>query len=70
MAAIFLDASFIIALDNKDDVHHQKARDTWEKIEGMAFGQYFMSDYIFDEVISVSLRKSNDKAGTIAWEKS
>ena len=65
MATIFLDASFIIAFDNEKDVHHKEARELWKKIESAAFGQYFISDYIFDEVISVSLRKSNDKIGTV-----
>lgn len=66
MTAIFIDSSFIIAFNNKQDVHHKNARALWDKIEGMVFGQYFISDYVFDEVVSVSLRKSNDKAGTVA----
>ena len=64
--AIFLDTSFIIAFDNEKDVHHKNAREIWKKIEAMAYGQYFISDYIFDEIIAVSLRKSGDKNGTVA----
>ena len=62
--AIFLDTSFIIAFDNEKDVHHKNAREIWKKIEAMAYGQYFISDYVFDEIIAVSLRKSGDKTGT------
>lgn len=61
---ILLDASFIIAFDNEKDVHHKKAREIWKKIENLSFGQYFISDYIFDEIIGVSLRKTN-KEGTV-----
>ncbi len=65
MATILLDTSFVIAFDNEKDVHHKKAREIWNKIENIQYGQYFISDYIFDEIVAVSLRKSNDKKGTI-----
>ncbi len=61
---ILLDTSFIVAFDNEKDVHYKRAREIWVRIEAMEFGQYFISDYIFDEVIAVSLRKTN-KEGTI-----
>ncbi len=61
---ILLDSSFIVAFNNEKDVHHKRAIDLWSKIETLEFGQYFISDYIFDEVISVSMRKTN-KDGTI-----
>lgn len=65
MSTIFLDTSFIIAFDNIDDVHHEKARELWKNIENMLLGQYFISDYIFDEIVAVSLRKSKDKTATV-----
>ena len=55
--AIILDSSFILAFDNLDDFHNKKAKELWKRIEGMEFGQYFISDYIFDEIIAVSMRK-------------
>ena len=61
---ILLDTSFIIAFDNVKDIHHKKARDLWSKIENMEHGLYFISDYIFDEIIAVSMRKT-DKNSTI-----
>jgi len=57
--AILLDSSFIIAFDNEDDVHHKTAIELWKNIEKLKFGQYFISDYLFDEIIAVSLRKTN-----------
>ena len=54
---ILLDASFIIAFDNERDVHHNKTLPIWIKIANGEYGQYFISDYIFDEISGVSLRK-------------
>ena len=54
---VLLDTSFIIAFDNERDVHHKNAAIIWNKIAKMDYGQYFISDHIFDEVIGVSLRR-------------
>ena len=54
---VLLDTSFIIAFDNERDVHHKNAAIMWIKIDKMNYGQYFISDHIFDEIIGVSLRK-------------
>jgi len=62
---IFIDASFIIAFNSNKDIHHAKAKELWKCIENKDFGEYFISDHIFDEIISVSLRKSKDKDGTV-----
>ena len=55
---VLLDASFIIAVDNERDIHHDKTQILWNKIAIGEYGQYFISDYIFDEVAGVSLRKT------------
>lgn len=55
--AIFLDASYLLALYNENDVHHKRAKLIAEKIDANEFGQSLISDDIFDEVVSVSLRK-------------
>ncbi len=57
--AILLDTSFLIAFDNEKDVHHKKARELWSKIKEKQFGIYFITDYIFDEVIAVTMRKKD-----------
>ena len=57
--ALLLDTSFLIAFDNENDTHHNKARDLWPQIKERHFGVYFISDYIFDEIIAVTIRKKN-----------
>jgi len=55
--AVFLDASYLIAFYNESDVHHQKAVEIARKIDNNEYGLSIISDGIFDEVISVVLRK-------------
>ena len=55
--AIFLDASYLLDLYNNDDIHHKRALLIAEKIDSNEYGQMLTSDDIFDEVISVALRK-------------
>ena len=57
IVAIFLDASYIIALYNDDDVHHQNAVSIASRINSYEFGQPIISDHVFDESVSVTLRK-------------
>lgn len=55
--AIFLDAGYFIALYNDNDVHHQNAVSVANRINSNEFGQPITSDYVFDESVSVTLRK-------------
>ena len=55
--AIFLDASYLLALYNESDVHHKRAVKLAERIDANEYGQAITSDDIFDEVVSVTLRK-------------
>ena len=55
--AIFLDASYFLALYNEDDAHHKRAVILAEKIDAGEYGQIVTSDDVFDEVVSVALRK-------------
>ena len=55
--SIFLDASFFLALYNETDVHHKKAVAISRRIDDGEFGGTLTSDDVFDEVISVALRK-------------
>lgn len=54
---IFLDASYLLALYNESDIHHKRARILAEKIDANEYGQVLTSDDVFDEVVSVALRK-------------
>ena len=55
--AIFLDASYFLAFYNESDVHHKRATIITKKIDANAYGQVLSSDDVFDEVVSVALRK-------------
>lgn len=55
--AIFLDASYLIALYNETDIHHKRAVEIAEEIEKNEYGSTLTSDDVFDEVLSVTLRK-------------
>lgn len=57
---IFLDSSFLIAYKIENDTHHQKAKLLMEKIIKNEFGKPIISDYIFDEVITVIFGKSKN----------
>ena len=62
---IFIDASFFLAYYNINDIHHNHATKLWNDIETEKYGIYFTSDYIFNEVIGVTLRKSGKKNALI-----
>ena len=63
--SVFPDASYFLALYNEDDAHHKQAAILAKKIDANEYGQIITSDYIFDEVGSVALRKfGKEKAQT------
>lgn len=70
--SIFLDASYFLALVNEDDIHHNNAKIITKSIDHAQYGDLFTSDHIFDEIISVALRKWGKKRaldiGKIATE--
>ena len=57
IVAIFLDDSYFLALYNENDVHHKRAVILAGKIDVNEYGQAITSDDVFDEVVSVALRK-------------
>ena len=65
---IFIDANIFLAYDNFDDIHHIAAVNLWKKIETGKFEQYFTSDYIFNEVIGVTLRKFGKERAILLGE--
>ena len=59
--AIFIDASVLVAFANEDDIHNKKAIKIINSVVLNEYGQALTTDYIFDEAVSVTLRKSNKK---------
>lgn len=49
---IFLDTAFLIALANADDKNHGSAQSLKVRIASREHGQPYISDYIFDELVT------------------
>lgn len=61
--AILIDASVLCAYANTSDIHYQKAIKTIEEAIEEKYGAIVITDYIFDEIVSVVNRKtSREKA--------
>ena len=60
MELIFLDTSLLVAYYNADDVNHADAREFVRDMEGKRVG-FLISDYIFDEILTVMLVRSGKK---------
>lgn len=58
---IIIDASVFVAYANKDDIHNKKAIKIINSCLSGNYGRVLTTDYIFDETVSVILRKSNKK---------
>ncbi len=54
---ILVDANILLAVLNTDDIQHKAAKDLWKEIESLKFGNFFITDYIFNEIIGVTFRK-------------
>lgn len=57
--AIFIDASVFCAFANERDVHHTKAVTILEDILHDKHGKHITTDYVFDELISVTMRRTS-----------
>ncbi len=57
---ILLDSSLIVAYSNERDIHHGRALKLMEEIDGGLYGTPVISDYIFDEVVTVLLIRTGD----------
>ena len=57
---IFLDSSFIIAYLNEADDNHAKSLNIVKDINRGRYGTPVISDYIFDEVVTVMLIKTKN----------
>ncbi len=54
---IFLDASYLVALEVESDSNHEKAIKIRDRLIKGEFGNSFISDYIFDETMTVTFGK-------------
>ncbi|PIN87868.1 hypothetical protein COV12_01560 [Candidatus Woesearchaeota archaeon CG10_big_fil_rev_8_21_14_0_10_32_24] len=54
---ILIDASVFLSDLSVKDVHHEKAVKLFEELRNGKYGEYFTSDYIFNEVVGVTFSK-------------
>lgn len=57
---IILDTSFLVAYFNQGDENHPKVMKIMEEIVGRKFGPMCMTDYIFNETVTVAMIKMKD----------
>ena len=57
---IFLDSSFLVAVEVETDQNHEKAVKIRDEIIEGKFGKVFISDYIFDETVTVTFGRTKD----------
>ena len=57
---IFLDSSFLVAIEVKTDDNHERAVKIIGEILRGKYEQVFISDYVFDETITVTLVRAKD----------
>jgi len=62
---IFLDSSFVISLAVETDQNHERALEVQEKVLKNEFGSVVLSDYVFDEVITIIFGKTKNIDKTI-----
>lgn len=65
--SVIIDASLLVSYYNNRDENHEKALKIMPEILNESFGKVFISDYVFDEVITVMLvrTKSHEKVKSI-----
>ena len=57
---IVLDTSFLVSVEVETDQNHQKAIKIIDEIIDGKFGNIFISDYIFDETLTVTFSRSRE----------
>ncbi len=58
---ILIDSNVIISYINKDDSKHKEALLLLNRIMNKEYGNYIISDYIFDEIATVAFLRTNRK---------
>ena len=66
LISILIDSSVLISAYNKRDMNHEKGQKILHEIESGKFGEWLISDYIFDEVVTVMFSKLHSKEATAA----
>ncbi len=66
---IFIDANIFLAHDNINDVNHKSALKILEEIESGKYGDYFTSDYVFNEIVGVTFRKRGKERAVLLGEQ-
>ena len=59
---IFLDSSYIVAYYNENDENHDKAIHLMNELTSGTYGEFIISDYIFDEIVTVALIRLKELA--------
>jgi len=67
--SIIIDSSVLISAYSKRDMNHEKGQNILNSIETGKFGEWFISDYIFDETLTVMFSKLKNKEDTSALGK-
>ncbi len=62
--AIVIDASVFCAYANAKDIHHHNSKKIFSDILSKKYGEAILTDYLFDEIVSVIFRKTNKKTAT------
>ncbi len=57
---IFLDSSFLVAFEVEGDTNHTKAAVLMREVVGLAYGPPVISDYVFDETVTVTLLRTRN----------
>lgn len=55
---MILDTSFLLALNNKSDINHAKSQSMKRRVQEEEFGQIYISDYIFDEFMTLLMARA------------
>ena len=66
---IFIDANIFLAYDNINDANHKKALTIWGEVESGKYGDYFTSDYVFNEIVGVTFRKKGKEIAVLIGEQ-
>lgn len=57
---IFLDSSFLVSVEVENDQNHERAIEIMDEIIKGKFGNTIISDYIFDETLTVTFGRTKD----------
>lgn len=64
---ILIDSSVLVAYGREEDPDHKRAEDLIGKIKTGAYGEARITDYIFDETVTVLLYKSKSLVKTVEF---